>query len=32
MAKKSKLDAADEKAVLEYLLAARKLPPQSPAP
>ena len=27
MARKSKIDHADEKAVLEYLLAARKLPP-----
>ena len=27
MARKSKINAADEKAVLAYLLAARKLPP-----
>ena len=27
MAKKAKLNAADEKAVLAYLLAARKMPP-----
>ncbi len=32
MARKSKLDAADEQAVLEYLLAARQLPPPVPAP
>lgn len=35
MARKSKLDAADELAVLEYLLAARELPPvqeTQPAP
>lgn len=30
MARKSKLEAADEKAVLNYLLAARKLPPPAP--
>lgn len=27
MARKSKIDAADEKAVLAYLLAARRMPP-----
>ena len=32
MARKSKLDAADEEAVLEYLLAARQLPPPPEAP
>ena len=33
MARKSKIDAADEKAVLEYLLAARKMPrPEAAAP
>lgn len=32
MARKSKLDAADEEAVLEYLLAARHLPPPPKAP
>jgi hypothetical protein len=32
MAHKSKIDAADEKAVLAYVLAARRLPPPSPAP
>ncbi len=32
MARKSKLDHADEKAVLEYLLAVRKLPPPPVAP
>ena len=30
MAQKAKLDAADEKAVLEYLLAARQLAPSVP--
>ena len=32
MARKSKLDAADEQAVLEYLLAARQIPPPVPTP
>lgn len=31
MARKSKLDAADEQAVLEYLLAARQLPQERDA-
>lgn len=30
MARKSKIDAADEKAVLAYLLAARQVPPPIP--
>lgn len=30
MARKSKLDAADEKALLDYLLAARQIPPPPP--
>lgn len=32
MARKSKLNAVDEKAVLAYLLAARKLPPPQVSP
>lgn len=30
MARKSNLDKADEQAVLDYLLAARRMPPSTP--